>query len=393
MDKLQRVVTILGCLMVVLTQAGISLYLPSLPAMQHNFHTTHSTIVLSLTAYMAGYAFPMLFWGSLADSIGRKRALFVAILTFSMASVLLAWVKPINIFILLRFFQGAGGGGCAVIGRTMIRDVFEKAALVKAMSYVSIAFVVALGVCQALGGFIQTYLYWQIEFLLMAFIGFSAFAMVAIFLPETSKAEERSHYKIAVICKNYFDIIRDKGFLYVAIGGGVGFGGSMAFNAITPFLFQNKLHLTPAQFGHLGFLLSCSYLLGTFITNRCVERLGMTSVIKIGLFFVISFGIIMTVLGLFNFINLYAILLPFLVIYAGQALIYPCAMAIALKHYKSKAGSATALFGFTQQVLACTSVAIASYLPHDTQLPLAILITLIGITSFIFLAKEIRNKN
>ncbi len=78
LKKIKTRVQFIGCLAVVITQAGITLYLPSLPAMQHDLHTTSRAIAFSLTAYMAGYAFPMLFWGALSDYLGRRKSLLIA---------------------------------------------------------------------------------------------------------------------------------------------------------------------------------------------------------------------------------------------------------------------------------------------------------------------------
>jgi DHA1 family bicyclomycin/chloramphenicol resistance-like MFS transporter len=383
----QRAVSVLSCLMVTLSQAGISLYLPSLPAMQQDFHTTHQAIALSLTAYLAGYALLMLFWGALSDALGRKHSLYIAVLTFAIASCLLAVIHSIAVFDVLRFFQGAGGGGCAIIGRTAIRDVFEKAALVKAMSRVSIAFCITLGIGQAIGGEVQHFLHWRYDFLLMALLGFSAFIAVVIFLPETFTPTTHIIYNPRKILKNYLLILRDKYFLFAAIGGGVGYGISVAFNTISPFLFQNTLRLTPNQYGYLGFLIAFSYLTGAFVTNRYIHKLGMTKLIRLGVGMIIFFGLAMLIPAVLHIVTIAAILPPMLILTAGQALIYPCAMTLALKHYKHQAGYATALFGFIQQTLCCLIGGIAAYTPHQTQLPLTLIIIAIGIIAFLFLAR------
>lgn len=390
--KEQTIITLFGCLMVVLTQAGITLYLPSWPAIQQTFHTTHSLLALTLTAYMLGYALPMLLWGPLSDHIGRRYGLLIALALFTLTSVLLAITKVITHFILLRFLQGAGGGGVAIIGRAAIRDSFEQALLVRAMSYVSISFIIALGVCQVLGGYIEHHSAWQHEFWLMGVIGILAFLLVALFFPEiTHKISFLPGQKKArTILQNYFAIMGNKNFIYLAIGGGIGYGITIAFHVISPFLLQVKLHLSSVQYGYLGLVISAAYLLGTFFTNRCVVSLGINKLIQAGLFTILAFGLILLAFALLGVFNVYVIMMPLFFITIGQALIYPCAMALALKAYKERAGYATGLFSFIQQSLASMTAAIAAFLPHNTQASLALIIMTIGLLAFLCFFKEIR---
>lgn len=390
-NRRKYVVNAFGCLMVILTQAGITLYLPSFPAIQQTFHTTHHAVALSLTFYMLGYALSMLVWGPLSDYIGRKHGLLVALTLFIVTSVGLAITNSILFFMLLRFLQGAGGGGCAVIGRTAIRDVFEREALVKAMSYVSIAFIVALGVFQVLGGHIQNFYQWQDEFWLMGIIGFIALLLIILFFPETTVRSMPliAFKKYKYFLKDYFNIIKNKNFLLAAIGGGIGYGITISFHVISPFLLQEELHLTPMQYGYLGLIISASYLLGTVITNRFVVKFGINRLIQGGIFTIISVGIIMYSLAVFNVFNVYAIMVPLFFVTIGQALIYPCAMALALQSYKEQAGYATGLFGFIQQSLASCAAYIAAYLPHKTQLSFTLVIIAIGIVGLVCFFKEL----
>src|SRR5947209_260434 len=76
-------IILLGCLMAIAAQIGISLYLASFPAIMQYFQASKSSIALSLTLYLIGYAFSLLGWGILADSIGHKRTLILALILFA----------------------------------------------------------------------------------------------------------------------------------------------------------------------------------------------------------------------------------------------------------------------------------------------------------------------
>jgi MFS family permease len=164
-------VVILSCFMVACTQAGITMYSPSMPYLVGVFHVGYSYIVYTLTAYLLGYAIATLFLGGASDQIGRKKSYLIAITIFMVTSLSLAVINSIAGFIVLRFLQGLGGGGCAIIGRASVRDVCEGKKLVKAMSYISISFIVSMGVFQYLGGLVQAYSNYKIDFIFMFCFG------------------------------------------------------------------------------------------------------------------------------------------------------------------------------------------------------------------------------
>ena len=54
----------MSCLAVFLSQLGMMMYLPALPAIAQALNTTHDLTSLALPVYLAGMALPMLLWGA-----------------------------------------------------------------------------------------------------------------------------------------------------------------------------------------------------------------------------------------------------------------------------------------------------------------------------------------
>ncbi len=51
---------------------AIDMYLPSFPTMMHYFNVDEGRIQMTLNSYIFGFAIGQLFYGPMADSIGRK---------------------------------------------------------------------------------------------------------------------------------------------------------------------------------------------------------------------------------------------------------------------------------------------------------------------------------
>ena len=148
------------CSTVFLAQLGMSIYLPALPEMARYLSAEASQVSWGLAVYLIGMALPMLFWGSLAQRIGRKPVLLAALAIYGLGNLALPLGQTLESFLFFRLVQGIGASGISVMARVLIRDSFRGDLLAKALSWLSISFVVALGIGQYLGSIIQVTLGW-----------------------------------------------------------------------------------------------------------------------------------------------------------------------------------------------------------------------------------------
>ena len=83
--------------------------------------------------------------------------------------------------------------------------------------------------------------------------------------------------------------------------------------------------------------------------------------------------------------NIYMIMIPLVFASYGQALIWTNTMAIALQNFAKFAGVASALFSCLQLALASGVTIIMAFIPDRTELPLGLVILVIGIVGTCFL--------
>jgi DHA1 family bicyclomycin/chloramphenicol resistance-like MFS transporter len=67
---------------------SIDMYLPALPTLAKELHTSASLAQVSLTACLLGLAFGQVVMGPFSDIRGRKKPLVAALITYAVASVL-----------------------------------------------------------------------------------------------------------------------------------------------------------------------------------------------------------------------------------------------------------------------------------------------------------------
>lgn len=375
-------VVTLACLAVACTQAGIVMYTPSLPFLSKIFNTSYTEIAYTLTSYLLGYAVSVLFFGGISDQLGIKRSYIITTLIFILASLLLSITHSIHFFILLRLLQGIGGGGCAVIARISVRNILDGKKLVRVMSFISISFIVSLGVFQYIGGIIQTYMNYRYDFIAMGFFGFFLLMLILFQFHEVDYKLKRQ-FKIVSVVKNYTGIVKQNYLIPLALGGGIGYSILLAFNLLGIFYLKNNLKISPHGIGIIGIYFSVAYLFGSFLVNNLIKITDIHFLMKIGKTIILMAGILSVIGILINPNSLVLILSPILIGLIGQALLYPCAMTKALEPYKKIPGAASSLFGFTQQMSGFLVVMIVGWLPNQSIILLSIVIFIIGLLSFL----------
>jgi EmrB/QacA subfamily drug resistance transporter len=118
-----------GITFAVLAMAGVSFALlqslvaPALPAIQHDLHTTATSVAWVLTAYLlsASVATPIL--GRLGDMFGKERMLVLALGALAAGSILAALATSVDVLIAARVIQGFGGA-IFPLAFGIIRDEF-----------------------------------------------------------------------------------------------------------------------------------------------------------------------------------------------------------------------------------------------------------------------------
>ena len=70
--------TIIAALLSMLGPFTIDTYLPSFPAIEEAFDISRAMLSQSLAVYLFAFAFSTLFWGPLADRIGRRLVISAA---------------------------------------------------------------------------------------------------------------------------------------------------------------------------------------------------------------------------------------------------------------------------------------------------------------------------
>ncbi|MFU2327357.1 MFS transporter [Pseudomonas sp. NFX98] len=367
------------CSTVFLAQLGMSIYLPALPDIARELTVDASLVSWGLAVYLIGMALPMLFWGSLAQRIGRKPVLLAALVIYGLGNLALPLGSTLESFLVLRLLQGVGASGISVMARVLIRDSFSGDLLAKALSWLSISFVVALGIGQYLGSIIQVALGWPAIFYWLGGVSL-AMAVVVARITFATRVEENAR---SSTWPSYWQILRHRDFLLPALAGGLGYGVIIAFNTAAPVILQGPFYWSPVEYGLLGWPISAAYFLGALGVNGLVLRTGRLWLMTVGVGLVLA-GTAVMLLGSVAATSIALLFwLPYCFAVLGQSLNYPISLSLANDGAPIGGAYAMALSGFIHQLMAATIGAMASFIASAQAWPLSLFCNLLALAAMI----------
>ncbi len=362
-------------LIVGLPQLSETVYSPSLPEIARVLHTSDSMVEYTLTIYLVGFAFGILFWGKLSDKLGRKPCVLAGLSIFTLGCLSCYYSNSIHLLMISRFIQAFGGSIGSVLGQAISRDAFHGSALAKAYSSVGIAMAIFPAIGPLVGGLISEHFDWSNIFLFLMMCAICLSIILAWCLPETHHPSNRKPISVLEVLQSLSKNKQVIGFgLLVGIGNGISF----SYFAEGSFYLIEILELSPSQYGLSFIAIAFSSMLGGTFSKKLNNTHSSQTIIKYGLGIILSATLIFSALTLLHahFIKLpnscmVAItLIAHMHIMCGVCMSNGNALALALVDYKWCIGTASSLFGFLYYTVTALITLGMGYLHNDTLLPM-----------------------
>lgn len=316
------------------------MYLPGLPLMVTFFGTTVSMVQLGLTTSMLGLAAGQFIFGSFSDKYGRRPPLLIALVLFMITTVCCIFSPNIEIFIVLRFFQGIAGAGGLVLSRSIATDLHSGKELLKTLAVIGAILGIAPIAAPLIGGLIMSYTDWRGVFWTLCIIGI-VLLMACIRFKESLPRSKRIEINISSAFRLYGTVFRNHKYrLYVlqsAFAHCVFFGNI----ASSPFIMQQHYGRSPFQFSiWFGFNM-VSMAVATFFSVKFKKIENSVIAGTIGM-------LTMAIMEMIIFINngafwMYEAITFMLLFMYGLTL--PTSTTLAMDSERENAGTASALLG------------------------------------------------
>lgn len=379
---------------------GTDLYLSAFPAMTSDLATTATGVQLSLTAFLVGAGVGQVVFGPWSDRTGRMPPLLIGLVLFLGASIAAVLAVSVQMLVIARLLQGLGGAAGMVIGRAMILDRERGPAAARALNVMMMIGGVAPVIAPLGGSLLADPIGWRGLLGVVAVLGLIALVATLLWVRETLPAEVRAERRRAADgpADGPMDSTRDstregpadgradgpadgrtgwsamltRGYLGHVAAFGFGMAIMMAYISASPFVYQDMIGLGTVQYGLAFALNEIGIMAASALSARLASRVGVRTLTGTGL--AISTCAVLVILAL-TLVGAPPdwLMMPLFAAIAPLGLVFGNATALALSAVPPRAtGSASALLGMLQFVLAGIVAGLVGLAGDDTTLPLAL---------------------
>ncbi|WP_284634817.1 MFS transporter [Photobacterium damselae] len=129
---------LLVCLMM-LPQIAETIYSPILPSISQAFYVSVVDAGQTLSIYFIAFAVGVVFWGRMADIIGRRSSMLLGLLCYALACIVAALTNSFSILLAARAMSAFGLAVGSVISQTILRDGYSGKELAQTFNIMGLA--------------------------------------------------------------------------------------------------------------------------------------------------------------------------------------------------------------------------------------------------------------
>lgn len=379
----QWLVILVLSLLTALEPLSIDLYLPGFLSISETFRTTTQAVQISLSTFLGGFAIGQLFWGPLADRFGRKKPILLSLFIFIIASIGCIYVHTIEQMWIMRFIQAIGGCGGIVISRAVVTDYFDRSKTLKIYSLLALIMGVAPIIAPVIGNAVLKYLSWEGLFEAMAALGILLFLLTLFCLPEThqKKAEVKAG---SSVLKDYWSILNNRKFVVYALIAGIVNGALMIYVANGPFLIMEKGGFSSDGFSIVFSVNAFGLMVSSYLTNVFQKYVPTNKLVKQALFFMFMMSIIL-LFTMYIEADIFIMLIALFFYIFPIGILFPTTTELAITPFANtnSSGTASALFGSIQLLMAFICSVVSNFVSNGTVVSVGIAFFLCTLLSFI----------
>jgi DHA1 family bicyclomycin/chloramphenicol resistance-like MFS transporter len=370
----------------------LNMLAPAMPALVGTLGAGAGTVQLTLSLFLLGMAVSQLVLGTLSDRFGRRPVMLAGLALTVVASFAALMATSITGLIIARTCQAFGATTGIVIGRAVIRDLYDRDRAASMIGWVTMAMVIAPMIAPLIGGALDTAIGWRAIFVFMGVFALVVLVWTLFVLPETravATGEGFGHFLTSSA-----SLLRDRRYLGYALVAATNSAMFFTFIGGAPHVVVTQMQRTSAEYGFWFILISFTYMIGNFTAGRWSAKYGVDTMIRAGVAVTVlgsAVGIIWMLIDPLG--SPAVIMVPQMIIGFSSGFMLPNSIAGAVSVRPQAAGAASGLMGFMQMGLGAATAQLVGYLLEGAQtgLPLALIVLALcaaGLVAFFTLAKK-----
>ncbi|OXY81826.1 MFS transporter [Oceanimonas doudoroffii] len=377
---------LLTVLMVAAGQMTQTLYVPAMGDMADALQVSGQALPLVMAFYLIPYGLFQFVYGPLSDRYGRRPVLLVGLGIYVLGSALILLVPTYPMLLLGSFVQGAGTAAAGSLCRSLMRDRFEGAELVRYNGYVSMGIMLAPLLAPLAGGWLNLHFGWQSMYGFLLATGLVILLVMSLCFRETLPAERRH---VQPMLPAYQYVLHHGGFrrqLGMLIAT---FAGLILYEAVFSVLAGRQGNLTSAEISLLFILPLPLYFGGAMLASMKAAVWSVRRMQWLASAGLLGGAVLVLAGGLLPELGLFMLVLGGGLYFAGAGLLFPVATSKAVAPFSQHAGTAGALLGGSANLGGGLFLLVQGLLPEMDQRVLGgLLLACAGLVVWFLLPEE-----
>jgi DHA1 family bicyclomycin/chloramphenicol resistance-like MFS transporter len=368
--------------------AALHMVVPALPLLASVFDRGPAQVQLVLTLYFLGIAVGQLVYGPVSDRFGRRWVLIAGLLLFLGGTVLCGCAQSLPMLLAGRVAQAVGACAGLVLGRAIIRDVYDREGSARGIALVMMAMSLAPAVSPAIGAFVTEWFGWRAMFVLLGGFGAVVLGWTVLRLGET--LVQPVPLNLGEIARSYRLLLRSPPFLCFALCTAFTSASWFTFIATAPYLMSGTLRQPPSAYGLMILLPMVAYIVGNAAAARFARWAGTGAMVVWGVGLSLLSGALMLGWCAYPGLSPWALFVPMAASSIGNGLSQPTAMAAGLSVFPRVAGTASGFIGFLQMAVSALGTLAVGALPHEGPFAMAGVVLFTQLTACVLGAVAVR---
>ncbi|TQL48407.1 DHA1 family bicyclomycin/chloramphenicol resistance-like MFS transporter [Homoserinimonas aerilata] len=365
---------------------GTDLYLPALPEMASDLVTSAALIQATLMSFTIGLAAGQLLLGALSDRFGRRRLLIAGAVISVVSCALSALAPTIGLLILWRAVAGASAAAGLVIGRAVATDLTTGHETTRIFSILGLITGIGPIAGPLLGALVLEVSDWRTIFWVLTTICAALLIGVIILLPETLPAERRHSGGITDLLRTGGRILATRGFTTHAAALCLGFAAIFGYISASPFVLQTMLGFSPTAYTVVFAVNGVGLMITGTIASVLARRVAAARIAAVGIAILLLGGGALCAIAATGAITPFTVLPALFLVGSSMGLVFGPATALAIAQVRHASGTALALLGCGQFVLAGIAAPLVGIAGEASIVPLAVVVTVGGLGAAVCLA-------
>ncbi|HVJ40277.1 MAG TPA: DHA2 family efflux MFS transporter permease subunit [Dongiaceae bacterium] len=159
--RLRLLIPLVVAFAFMMEQIDSTIVTTAIPEMAKELGTSVLRLNLAVTAYVLTLAVFIPISGWFADRFGARRIFILALVVFTLSSLLCGMATSFGMLVATRALQGLGGAMMTPVGRLILLRSFPRSELFTAMIYMSLPALMGPVIGPLLGGLLTSYISWR----------------------------------------------------------------------------------------------------------------------------------------------------------------------------------------------------------------------------------------